>query len=98
VIIALILHTGSEKANAISTLHLKLLTNIALQLNLHIISISSDGASIKFQAQTAVQKFHTLNRFSVYYKEYGIDFNCPIFPNVGPVIRVQDPNHGKKTA
>ncbi len=87
-VIALISHTSSEKANAISTLHLKLLTNIALQLNLHIISISSDGASIKFQAQTAVQKFHTLNRFSVYYKEYGIDFNCPIFPNVGPVIRV----------
>ena len=39
-----------------------------------------------------------MDRFSVYYKEYGIDFNCPIFSSVGPVVRVQDPNHGKKTA
>jgi hypothetical protein len=94
----LILHTGSEKTGVISTLHLKLLTDIASQLGLHIISIGSDGALVEFQAQTAVQKFLTLERFSVCYKEYGIDFNCPIFPNVGPVIRVQDPNHGRKTA
>ena len=46
----------------------------------------------------AVQKFSTLNQLSVCHKEYGIDFNCPIFPNIGPVIRVQDSNHEKKTA
>jgi len=94
----LILHTGFEKTNAISALHFKLLINIAPQLGIHIIFISSDRTLVEFQAQTAVQKFFTSNRLSVYYKEYGIDFNCPIFPNVEPVIRVQDPNHDKKTA
>ena len=91
-------HTGSEKTNAISALHFKLLIDIAPQLGIHIISIGSDGALVEFQAQTAVQKFSTLDQLSIHHKEYGIDFNCPIFPNVGPVIRVQDPNHGKKTA
>ncbi len=79
-------------------LHFKLLTDIALQLNLHIISIDSNGASVKFQVQMAVQKFCTLDWFLVYYKEYEVDFNCPIFPNIRPVIQVQDSNHGKKTA
>ena len=94
----MILHTDSEKTNSISAFHFKLLINIASQLGVYIIFISSDEALVEFQAQTAVQKFSTSNRLSVYYKEYGIDFNCPIFPNVEPVIRVQDPNHGKKTA
>ncbi len=91
-------YTGSEKTNAISALHFKLLINIASQLGIHIISISSDGALVEFQVQIAIQKFSISNRLSVYYKEYGIDFNCPIFSNVGPVIRVQDSNNGKKTA
>jgi len=54
VVIALIPYISSKKTNTISTLHLKLLTDIASQLNLHIIFIGSDGASVEFQAQTAV--------------------------------------------
>ena len=28
---------------------------------------------------------------------YNINFSCPIFPNIGSVIRVQDSKHAKKT-
>ena len=92
----MISHTGSEKTNVISALHLKLLIDIASQLGVHIISIGSNGALVEFQAQTAIQKFSILNWLSVCHKEHEIDFNCPIFPNVVPVICVQDSNHEKK--
>ncbi len=67
-------------------LHFKLLIDIASQLNLHIISISFDRTSVKFQTQMVVQKSYILDQLSIYYKEYGVDFNCPIFLNIGLVI------------
>ena len=30
-------------------------------------------------------------------KLYSIKFICPVFPKIGPVIRVQDAKHGKKS-
>ncbi len=27
-----------------------------------------------------------------------INFRCPVFPNIGPVLRIQDSKHAKKTA
>jgi hypothetical protein len=30
-------------------------------------------------------------------KLYNIKFTCPVFPNIGPIIRIQDSKHGKKS-
>ena len=46
----------------------------------------------------AIQKSCILDWLLVHYKEYGVDFNYFIFPNVESVIRVQDLNHEKKIA
>jgi len=96
VIIALLPNLGSDKTETILDIH-KLLLDFAQELKLHIISIGSDGAQVEFNAQTQVQQISTPSRLRISYNPYNIDFNCPIFPNIGPVIRVQDPKHGKKT-
>ncbi|POG58716.1 hypothetical protein GLOIN_2v1789992 [Rhizophagus irregularis DAOM 181602=DAOM 197198] len=72
------------------------MTAFAQELKLHIISIGSDGAQVEFNAQTQVQQISTPSRLRISYAPYNIDFNCPIFPNVRPVIRIQDPKHAKK--
>ena len=74
----------------------KLLLDFAQELKLHIVSISSDGVQVEFNAQTQVQQISTPSRLRVSYMPYNIDFSCSIFPNIGPVIRVQDPKHAKK--
>jgi len=96
VIIGLLPNLGSDKTESILDIH-KLLLAFAQELKLHIISIGSDGAQVEFNAQTQVQLISTPSRLRISYAPYNIDFNCPIFPNVGPVIRIQDPKHAKKT-
>ncbi|PKY48484.1 hypothetical protein RhiirA4_422203 [Rhizophagus irregularis] len=96
VIVALI-PTKNDNAKEIFALHQKLI-EIAADLELHIISIGSDGAAPEFQAQNLLQSTKTRNRVQHRNSQFGINFNCPIFPKVGPLIRVQDPKHGKKTA
>jgi hypothetical protein len=96
VIIALLPNLGSDKTETILDIH-ELLLDFAQELKLHIISIGSDGAQVEFNAQTQVQQISTPSRLRISYNPYNIDFSCPIFPNIGPVIRVQDPKHGKKT-
>ena len=75
----------------------KLLLDFAQELKLHIVSISSDSVQVEFNAQTQVQQISTLSRLRVSYMPYNIDFSCPIFSNIRPVIQVQDPKHAKKT-
>lgn len=89
--------TGSDSAEKILALHQKLI-NIAANFELPIISIGSDGATAEFQAQNLLQSTKTRNRVQHRNSQYGINFNCPIFPKVGPLTRIQDPKHGKKTA
>ncbi|PKB97069.1 hypothetical protein RhiirA5_279367 [Rhizophagus irregularis] len=96
VIVALI-PTGNDSANKILALHQKLI-DIAADFELPIISIRSDGAAAEFQAQNLLQSIRTRNRVQHRNSRYGINFNCPVFPKVGPIVRIQDPKHGKKTA
>ncbi|CAB4434731.1 unnamed protein product [Rhizophagus irregularis] len=98
VIIALIANDGSDNASTITSFHQELLTQIAPQLNLPILSIGSDGAIVKFKAQVAIQSYSTNEQLTFQNKKLGVDFSCPVFPNIGPVIRVQDPKHAKKTS
>lgn len=30
--------------------------------------------------------------------QFGINFNCPVFPKIGPMICIQDPKHEKQIA
>jgi hypothetical protein len=98
VIIALIANNGSDNVSTITSFHQELLTQIAPRLNLPILSIGSDGAIVEFKAQVAIQSYSTNERLTFQNKKLGVDFSCPVFPNVGLVIRVQDPKHAKKLA
>lgn len=89
--------TGNDSAKNILALHQKLI-DIAADFELPIISIGSDGAAAEFQAQNLLQSTRTRNRVQHRNSRYGINFNCPVFPKVGPIVRIQDPKHGKKTA
>jgi len=40
----------------------------------------------------------TAERLSICESMLNINFSCPIFESIGPVICVQDPKHTKKTA
>lgn len=96
VIVALI-STKNDNAKEIFALHQKLI-EIAADLELHIISIRSNGAAPEFQAQNLLQSTKTRNWVQHRNFQFRINFNCPIFSKVGPLIRIQDPKHGKKTA
>jgi hypothetical protein len=87
----------NDTADDISKLHKKLIQEIAPRLQLHILSLGSDGAVVEFQAQEKILKIQTLERLSVRDDNLNINFTCPIF-DIGPVIRIQDPKHAKKTA
>jgi hypothetical protein len=71
---------------------------MAPQLKIPILSIGSDGHIVEFKAQTAIQSYPTNERLIFQHDELQVNFSCPIFPNVGPVVRVQDPKHAKKTS
>jgi len=79
-------------------LHKRLIIEIAPQLNLHILSLGSDGAITEYQAQQSIVNIQTSEKLKVIEPQLKINFSCPIFECVGPVIRVQDPKHAKKTA
>ncbi|RHZ57120.1 hypothetical protein Glove_393g19 [Diversispora epigaea] len=98
VIIALIPNNGRDSADIIANLHKKLLLEIASQLNISIISIGSDGAAAEFKAQSIIMNMQTINKIEIIDSTLNINFSCPILSNIGPVIRIQDPKHAKKTA
>ncbi|RHZ81252.1 hypothetical protein Glove_122g60 [Diversispora epigaea] len=97
-IIALIPNNGRDSADIIANLHKKLLLEIASQLNISIISIGSDGAAAEFKAQSIIMNMQTINKIEIIDSTLNINFSCPILSNIGPVIRIQDPKHAKKTA
>ncbi|CAB4438414.1 unnamed protein product [Rhizophagus irregularis] len=98
VIVALIPNKGSDSANDITQLHKKLLQEIAPQLGLHILSLDSDGAIVEFRAQQNILNSSNTERLSIYNSTLNINFSCPIFESIGPIIPVQGPKHAKKTA
>ncbi|CAG8600633.1 21664_t:CDS:2 [Gigaspora rosea] len=98
VLIALILNNGSDTADSILQLHKQLIIEIVPLLGLHILSLESNGAITKFQAQQSISKIQTNEKLIVKEPDLNINFSCSIFDNIGPVIRIQDPKHAKKTA
>ncbi|RGB22292.1 hypothetical protein C1646_776339 [Rhizophagus diaphanus] len=98
VVIALIPNTGSDTTDRIAALHKKVIKEFSTRLGLHILSLGSDGAIVEFQAQQKILGERTPERLVIHEENLNIKFTCPIFENVGPVIRVQDPKHAKKTA
>jgi hypothetical protein len=97
-VIALIPNHGSDKADDIAKLHFKLLDNIAPRLELHLLSFGSDGAIVEFQSQQQILNANTTEKLSIHEDNLNIHFSCPVFEQIGPVVRVQDPKHAKKTA
>jgi hypothetical protein len=98
VVIALIPNKGAETADAISQFHKQLVLEIAPRLGLHILSLGSDGAITEFQAQQSILNIQTNEKLIIKEPQFNINFSCLIFDHVGPVIRIQDPKHVKKTA
>lgn len=78
-------------------MHEKVL-EIASQLSIHIISIGADGAISEFNAQKYLMTKNTGLTKDFSDPIYNINFTCPVFPGVGPVIRVSDPLHARKSA
>jgi hypothetical protein len=98
IIVALIPNKGNDTSENISKLHKRLIQEIAPQLGIHILSIGSDGAIAEFQAQQSIIDIQTPQRLSISEPSLDICFSCPVFDNIGPIVRVQDPKHAKKTA
>ncbi|RGB23054.1 hypothetical protein C1646_822277 [Rhizophagus diaphanus] len=96
-IIVALIPTGNDSANKILALHQKLI-DIAADFELPIISIRSDGAAAEFQTQNLLQLTRTRNRIQHQNFQYRINFNCLVFPKVGPIVRIQDPKYKKKIA
>ena len=84
----MILNNGSDRVAEIADLHQKLLIDIAPQLNLHILSIGSDGALVEFQAQTTIQSMSANERLQLIDTRFDVIFSCSILPSVRPVIRI----------
>ena len=42
--------------------------------------------------------FSTVERLSICESTLNVNFSCPIFESIDPIIRIQDPKHAKKTA
>ncbi|CAG8479188.1 19168_t:CDS:2, partial [Racocetra persica] len=98
IVIALIANNGSDNVSTITGFYQELLTQIAPQLNLSILSIGSDSAIVEFKAQVAIKIYSTDEQLTFKNDKLRVDFSCPIFLNVGSVIHIQDPKHAKKTS
>jgi hypothetical protein len=79
-------------------LHKWLILEIAPQLSFYILSLGSDGAITEYQAQQSIVNIQTSEKLMVTEPQLKINFSCPIFDYIGPVICVQNPKHAKKTA
>ncbi|RHZ46483.1 hypothetical protein Glove_620g12 [Diversispora epigaea] len=98
VIIALIPNNGKDSADNIANIHKKLILEIVPQLNISILSIGSDRAVAEFGAQSIILNTKTDKKVEIIDKTLNINFNCPVFSNIEPVLRIQDLKHVKKTA
>ena len=96
IVIGLIPNNNKEKSADILVYHQKVL-EYAAQLKINIVSFGSDGAANEFNSQSMLINTPTTERIIFEDKLYNIKFTCPVFPNVGPVIRIQDSKHGKKS-
>ncbi|RIB02308.1 hypothetical protein C2G38_2228167 [Gigaspora rosea] len=86
IVIALILNNGSDTADSILQLHKQLIIEIVPLLGLHILSLESNGAITKFQAQQSISKIQTNEKLIVKEPDLNINFSCSIFDNIGPQL------------
>ena len=96
IVIGLIPNNNKEKATDILAYHQKVI-QYAAQLKINIISFGSDGAANEFNAQSMLMNTSTTKNIIFEDQLYNIKFMCPVFSEIGPVIRVQDAKHGKKS-
>lgn len=97
VVIGLLPNNGNEASTQILRMHKKVL-EIAGQLSIHIVSVGADGATSEFNAQKNLMTEITRQTISFNDSIYNVNFTCPVFPGVGPVVRVSDPLHARKSA
>jgi len=65
-------------------------------LKINIIFFGSDGAANEFNAQSMLMNISTTEKIVFEDQLYNIKFMCFVFPEIGPIICVQDAKHGKK--
>ena len=88
VVIALFPNKGTETADMILQLYKQLILKIAPRLGLHLLSLGSDGAITEYQAQQSILNIQTKETLIIKIPQLNINFSCPIFDGVGPVVRV----------
>jgi hypothetical protein len=66
-------------------------------LKINIVSFGSDGMANEFNAQSMLMSTSTTKNIIFENQLYNIKFKCPVFPEIDPVIRIQDAKHGKKS-
>jgi hypothetical protein len=76
--------------------------SLANEAGVHVLSIGADGAIPEFNAQEMMMSnpvgHHAVSNWITFRDaDYQINFKCPVVPGVGPLVRVQDPKHAKKT-
>jgi hypothetical protein len=98
VIIALIANNGSDNVSTIPSFHQELLTQIAPQLNLPILSIGSDGAIVEFKAQVAIQSCSTNERLTFQNKSLELILAVQFFQMWDLLFVYKIPNTLKKLA
>ena len=96
VVIGLIPNNNKDKATDIFAYHQRVLA-YAAQLKINIISFGSDGVANEFNAQSMLMNIPTTEKIVFEDQLYSIKFMCPVLPDIGPVIRIQDAKHGKKS-
>jgi hypothetical protein len=96
-VVALIPTDGTDDANQIHELHMKL-RKIGAELNMSIVACSGDGAAAELSAQGLMDnEASELEPLQYNYPVYGISVKAPVFKQTGPLVSLQDPPHGRKT-
>ena len=97
-VIGVIPNKGDEDGSQIHKLHIRIL-DMAAQLNIQIISMSSDGATAERSAQMRMDRERRGEQapLTYTYLRYGVSLRTPVFDVTGPMVCVQDPNHAMKT-
>ncbi|EMD33086.1 hypothetical protein CERSUDRAFT_28615, partial [Gelatoporia subvermispora B] len=97
-VIALLPVNGSDTAEKIHSLHMRIL-QMAAQLQMRVVSFSADGAASEISAQSMMDHETTeLPHLEYEYKAYGIHVRAPVFKVTGPLVSISDPQHARKTS
>ncbi|KAH9929219.1 uncharacterized protein B0H18DRAFT_874204 [Fomitopsis serialis] len=97
-VVALMATSGSDSAQEIHKIQTRLI-QMAAQLKMSVIVCAADGAATELSAQAMMDSTASEQTPLAYeYTLYGLSLRAPVFKDTGPLISVQDPSHGRKTA